>query len=87
MAKGKGEFKNTKLGKNVYRQLKRRGPPQPIPTKHQSPKPQRPEKPTNAATPSPARGGIVGPFPRTGLELSRCAADASRVLQWCCHVR
>ena len=33
MTKGKGGFKNIKLGKNVYRQLKRRGPPQPIPSK------------------------------------------------------
>jgi hypothetical protein len=37
MTKGKGRFKNIKLGKNVHRQLKRRGPPQPIPTKRQTP--------------------------------------------------
>ncbi len=30
----KGKFKNVKLGKNVYRQLKRRGPPQPAPDKN-----------------------------------------------------
>lgn len=35
MTKGKGGFKNIKLGKNVYRQLKRRGPPQPILDKRQ----------------------------------------------------
>jgi len=37
MSKGKGGFKNIKLGKNVYRQLKRRGPPQPFHDKHQKP--------------------------------------------------
>jgi hypothetical protein len=37
MSKGKGGFKNIKLGKNIYRQLKRRGPPQPIPDKRQKP--------------------------------------------------
>ena len=37
MSKGKGGFKNIKLGKNVYRQLKRRGPPQPPPDKRQKP--------------------------------------------------
>jgi hypothetical protein len=41
MAKGKGGFKNIKLGKNVYRQLKRRGPAPPIPSKRQNPKPQQ----------------------------------------------
>jgi hypothetical protein len=36
---GKGSFKNIKLGKNVYRQMKRRGPPDnPLP-RHQPPKP------------------------------------------------
>ena len=38
MAKDKGSFKNAKLGKIVYRQLKRRGSPQPVPTRHQNPK-------------------------------------------------
>ena len=33
MTKGRGGFKNVKLGKNVYRQLKRRGPPHPLPTR------------------------------------------------------
>lgn len=33
----RGRFKNIKLGKNVYRQLKRRGPPAP-------PRPVRPEQ-------------------------------------------
>jgi hypothetical protein len=37
MTKGKGGFKNIKLGKNVYRQLKRRGRPQPIPSRRQTP--------------------------------------------------
>jgi hypothetical protein len=34
MVKGTGGFKNIKLGKNVYRQIKRRGPPSPVPAKH-----------------------------------------------------
>jgi hypothetical protein len=42
MSKGKGGFKNTKLGKNVYRQLKRRGPLQPIPTRQPNSKQGRP---------------------------------------------
>lgn len=33
MTKGRGGFKNVKLGKNVYRQLKRRGPPLPVPAR------------------------------------------------------
>jgi nitroreductase len=41
MANGRGGFKNTKLGKNVYRQLKRRGSPQPASFLHQSHNPQR----------------------------------------------
>jgi hypothetical protein len=35
----KGGFKNIKLGKNVYRQLKRRGPPLPISDKRVKPAP------------------------------------------------
>jgi hypothetical protein len=34
----KGGFKNIKLGKNVYRQMKRRGAPDTVPPKQQ-PKP------------------------------------------------
>jgi hypothetical protein len=37
----KGGFKNIKLGKNVYRQMKRRGPPDHAPAKQQ---PRRPGK-------------------------------------------
>ena len=37
VSKGKGGFKNIKLGKNVYRQLKRRGPPQPNPDRSHKP--------------------------------------------------
>jgi hypothetical protein len=37
MSKGKGGFRNMKLGKNVYRQLKRRGPPQPVTGKREKP--------------------------------------------------
>jgi len=36
----KGGFKNIKLGKNVYRQLKRRGAPQ-QPAKQAPPKPKK----------------------------------------------
>jgi len=35
MAKGTGGFKNIKLGKNVYRQIKRRGQPPPVPARRQ----------------------------------------------------
>jgi hypothetical protein len=38
----KGGFKNTKLGKNVYRQMKRRGVPERFPVRTQNPQP--PEK-------------------------------------------
>jgi nitroreductase len=41
MANGRGGFKNAKLGKNVYRQLKRRGPPQSLPFTRPSHNPQR----------------------------------------------
>ncbi len=44
MTKGGGRFKNAKLGKNVYRQLKRRGPPQPVSTKTDSRQPRKPAK-------------------------------------------
>jgi hypothetical protein len=37
----KGGFKNTKLGKNVYRQMKRRGPPDNARTR---PQPKQPPK-------------------------------------------
>jgi hypothetical protein len=47
MAKGKGGFKNVKLGKNVYRQLKRRGPPQPVPSKNRK-SDQRNQKPAQS---------------------------------------
>ncbi len=40
----KGGFKNVKLGKNVHRQMKRRGPP-PVPVKHPNQRLERPEKP------------------------------------------
>jgi len=39
----KGGFKNIKLGKNVYRQMKRRGPPDNTRT---TPQPKRPGKKT-----------------------------------------
>jgi len=48
MAKSTGGFKNAKLGKNVYRQIKRRGSP-PVPGRRQKPeksnKPERITKP------------------------------------------
>jgi len=43
--KSKGGFKNLKLGKNVYRQMKRRGPP-----------PRPPEKQETRVPPKPRRG-------------------------------
>lgn len=39
MAQKGGSFKNIKLGKNVYRQMKRRGAPEYPPPKQQPPKP------------------------------------------------
>jgi hypothetical protein len=42
MAKGRGGFKNIKLGKNVYRQLKRRGPI-PVPDRNRKTDQGRPE--------------------------------------------
>jgi len=59
MARGKGAFKNTKLGKNVYRQLKRRGPPQPFPARQHPARPQKPEKPANPTPPAQAKDRIV----------------------------
>ncbi len=40
----KGGFKNIKLGKNVYRQMKRRGPPDNVRTR---PQPRPPVKKTD----------------------------------------
>jgi hypothetical protein len=39
MTKGKDSFKNIKLGKNVHRQIKRKGPPQPVPQKFRDKRP------------------------------------------------
>jgi hypothetical protein len=44
----KGGFKNIKLGKNVYRQMKRRGPPKRFPFRPQNPPP--PKKKTETGT-------------------------------------
>jgi hypothetical protein len=44
----KGSFKNIKLGKNVYRQMKRRGPPDITPSKKQT---------KQQAQPLPAKAG------------------------------
>jgi hypothetical protein len=54
MARGKGEFRNIKLGKNVYRQLKRQGSPQRVPVRSQGPKTPQAEKPAIPRPPSPA---------------------------------
>jgi len=51
--KDKGGFKNVKLGKNVYRQLKRRGPPNPVPARWRGPKPEKPNKLPNAKPAGP----------------------------------
>ena len=51
----KGGFKNTKLGKNVYRQVKRRGPTQPIPVTHR--RPRRSEKAPYQGGPTPGQRG------------------------------
>ncbi|HTY64447.1 MAG TPA: hypothetical protein VMG30_19515 [Acidobacteriota bacterium] len=40
----KGGFKNIKLGKNIYRQMKRRGPPDHVPPR---PQPKPPAKKTS----------------------------------------
>ncbi len=37
MARNTGRFKNIKLGKNIHRQMKRRGPPQPYPRRQVTP--------------------------------------------------
>ena len=50
MAKGKGEFRNQKLGKIVYRQLKRQGPPQPPPPKYQERQPPKKRGKTEPST-------------------------------------
>jgi len=41
---GKGGFKNIKLGKNIYRQMKRRGPPDGARNKPQPSQPKQPFK-------------------------------------------
>jgi hypothetical protein len=38
MVRKGGGFKNIKLGKNIFRQIKRRGAPDPLPPKKQPPK-------------------------------------------------
>jgi hypothetical protein len=40
----KGSFKNIKLGKNVYRQIKRRGAPDQLPMQRKNVKPGKPTR-------------------------------------------
>ncbi len=41
MVRKGGGFKNVKLGKNVYRQMKRRGPPENVPRRKPAEFPQK----------------------------------------------